>query len=101
MSPATAQFRYGVTSTDVEALPAMYICVAQSSIKTIAIGRVPSKDDTGSYDYTADPIYIVAGCYDCTAQYIDLRDPNCVNEIISTRSESLRPHVAAGKKLTW
>jgi hypothetical protein len=75
------------TDRSSSALPAMYLCVAQSSVKSIAIGRVPTKNDKGSYDYTGDPISIVAGCYDGTAQYIDLRDPNCIHEIISTRSE--------------
>lgn len=72
------------------ALPAIFICVAQSCVGSLVIGRVPTKDGDGAYDYTADPISIVAGCYDGTVQYIDLRDPDCVNNVTKTRSESSR-----------
>lgn len=67
----------------------MYLCVAQSSVKSITVGRVPPRDDAGTVDYIGDPINVVAGCWDGTAIYIDLRDPDCTQEIISTRSELL------------
>lgn len=69
------------------ALPAIYTCVSQSQVQSIAVARVPHSVAAGEYDYSGDPIYLVIGSYDGTASFLDLRDTQSVLEIVSTRSE--------------
>jgi len=72
---------------DMIALPSMYISVAQSLIKSIAIGRDPPEDANGSSDYTRDPVYVVCASHDATVNIIDLRDREQQYELIRSRSK--------------
>lgn len=72
---------------DVTALPSMYISVAQSLIKSIAIGRDPPEDANGVSDYTRDPVYVACASHDATVSVIDLRDREQQYEVTRSRSE--------------
>jgi len=69
------------------ALPSMYISVAQSMIKSVAIGRDPPEDANGTSDYTRHPVYAVCASHDATVNIIDLRDREQQYELIRSRSE--------------
>jgi hypothetical protein len=65
----------------------MYISVAQSLIKSIAIGRDPPEDANGTPDYTRDPVYVVCASHDATVTLIDLRDREQQYEVTRSRSK--------------
>jgi hypothetical protein len=65
----------------------MYFSAAQSIIRTIAIGRIPSHDSDNNVDYSRDPVYIAIGSHDATSSIVDLRDPGQPFEIVQTRSK--------------
>jgi len=71
----------------------MYISVAQSMIKSVAIGRDPPEDANGTSDYTRDPVYAVCASHDATVNIIDLRDREQQYELIRSRSELVSPVV--------
>jgi hypothetical protein len=76
-----------MSKADKIALPSMYISVAQSLIKSIAIGRDPPEDANGTSDYTRDPVYVVCASHDATVNIIDLRDREQQYELIRSRSK--------------
>jgi len=71
--------------SDPPPLPALYIPVAQSSVRSIAMGRVPPGDEEGTPQFTGDPIYLVCGSYDASAVLVDLRDPLYPLDLSQTR----------------
>jgi transcription factor C subunit 6 len=66
-------------------LPAMYLTLALSSIRSIAAGRTPPTDAAGALDYTGEAVYIAFGSYDGTTGVVDLRDPGNVIELNRSR----------------
>jgi hypothetical protein len=75
----------------------MYISVAQSLIKSIAVGRDPPQDANGISDYARDPVYVVCASHDATVTVIDLRDREQQYEVTRSRSELQTSTVEKGR----
>ena len=68
-------------------LPSIYVSVALSCIRSVAVGRMPPADHTGQPRFGEDPFYLVVGSYDGSTSIIDMRDPLHTVELNRARCE--------------